>query len=305
MEKVIITGATGFIGNALVEELLNNKVEVWAVVRSESVLSERVNELRSKGVHVIECDLENIRNIHYLINEREFDVWYQLAWDGLKGKELLDYNKQLDNVRYLLDTIKSAAELQCKKFVGSGSIAQFELLYARNKTKDDKHCFYKVAKMACQHMGECVAFQCGIDFIWPIIINVYGIGEKSPRLINTMIRNLQDGRHQSFSEGNQIYDFVYITDAAKAFRLIGEKGKAGGRYIISQGKPQQLKHFLYTIRDLIDPNATLGLGELEFNGIYLPMECFDVSELIEDTGFYPEIDFETGIKLTADWLGLC
>ena len=63
-----------------------------------------------------------------------------------------------------------------------------------------------------------------------------------------------------------------------------------------------LRDFLNVVKDVVDPEAELGFGELAFNGYYLPKECYDITQLAEDTGFVPEITFAEGIRLTSDWI---
>lgn len=303
MKKAIITGGAGFVGSAVIKELLQHGVKVWAVVRPG--FGGRLNTSRLAGLSInyIECDLKDLLQLPEIMEERGFDVWYQFAWDGLFGEELTDYHKQAANIVYMMNAITAAAEIGCKKFVGAGSVSQYELLMPADPNQNgDKHRVYKAAKMSCQYMGAGAAASQNMEFIWPIITNIYGAGEKSPRLINSMIRKLQNKEHQAFSRGDQLYDFIYITDAAKAFRLIGEKGKADRRYIIAQGMAGPLKDFLNVVKDIVDPEAELGLGELAFNGYYLPKECYDITQLVEDTGFVPETAFEDGIRLTSDWI---
>jgi nucleoside-diphosphate-sugar epimerase len=59
---------------------------------------------------------------------------------------------------------------------------------------------------------------------------------------------------------------------------------------------------LVVLRDIVAPNAKLGFGEMEFNGVYLPAERFSIAALTEDTGFVPDVSFEAGIRKTAEWL---
>ena len=151
-------------------------------------------------------------------------------------------------------------------------------------------------------MGRSVASKEDIEFFWPLITNIYGEGEKSPRLINTMIRNLQAGKRQSLSEGNQLYDFIHVSDAARAFVDIGERGKEPESYLIGSGGAKPLKEFLTELRDIVNPEAELGFGEMKFNGIYLSAEDFDTANLREDTGFVPQVAFADGIKRTANWI---
>lgn len=302
MKRVIITGGAGFVGNAVVRELLAHGTEVWAVVRPGP---RRGNGSRLEGlpVQLVDCDLKNILELPQMMAERGFDAWYQFAWDGLFGDGLTDYHKQIANVEYVLNAICAASELGCRKFIGSGSISQYELqIESGLPNAGDKHRVYKTAKLACEYMGRSVAVEKNIDFIWPIITNIFGVGETSPRLINSMIRNLQAGKHQALSEGEQFYDFIYITDAAKAFRLIGEKGRGNRTYVIASGQAQPLKYFLNTVRDVVAPETELGFGEMKFNGIYLPREYYSTAALAEDTGFSPEVSFAEGIRRTADWI---
>ena len=178
-----------------------------------------------------------------------------------------------------------------------------ELLYQEGRffTKD-RHRFYRAAQLSSEVMGRAVAREKGIEFIWPIIINVYGEGETAPRLVNSVIRNLLAGKYQSFSAGNQMYDFLHIEDAAKAFGLIGEKGKEDSQYIIGSGMARPLKEYLMTIRDVVAPEMKLGLGELEFCGLEMKETTLNIDSLVADTGFVPNVRFEDGIKRTLEWI---
>jgi nucleoside-diphosphate-sugar epimerase len=135
-----------------------------------------------------------------------------------------------------------------------------------------------------------------VTFFWPIITNIYGPGDLSPRLINTLIRKLLAGERPSLSEGNQLYDFVYISDAAHAFYLIGEKGQEFKTYVIGSGTARPLKEFLCILRDIVNPEVELGFGEFAYNGVYLPIEVFNICTLVQDTGFKIDTPFDEGVK---------
>lgn len=303
MKKVILTGGTGFVGSSVVRELLAYGVEVYALVRPGYAETGRVSRLTGMEVKLVECSIKDIRKLPNILSERHFDAWYHFAWDGLFYEALTDYTTQIMNIKWTLDAVGTAAKMGCEKFIGTGSICQYEEQVLKGRTAgNDKLRFYRSAKQSCEYMGRSLAGELGITFIWPIITNIYGEGESSPRLINSMIRNLQAGKHQMLSAGEQLYDFIYITDAAKAFRLIGEYGKQDQVYTIAQGRVRPLKEFLNVIRDVVAPDVELGFGELTFNGIYLPAEVYDISSLVEDTGFAPDMPFAEGIRRTAEWI---
>ena len=302
LNRAIVCGGAGFVGHALVKELLASHVEVTVIARPGFLENVGESRLAGLGMSVLECDIKTISGAKEQLAGEKFDVWYQLAWDGLFGAELVNYTTQIMNVKWVMDAIVTASELGCKKFIGSGSITQLELQADGADHLYDKQRIYKTAKQACEYMGRSVAAENGIEFIWPIITNIYGPGERSPRLINSMIRNLLAGKRQALSEGKQYYDFVYISDAAKAFRLLGEYGRPGRRYTIASGGARPLREFLEELKLVVAPEAELGFGEFPFNGIALPKESYSVDALREDTGFSAEVSFKEGIQRTLDWI---
>lgn len=302
MKKAIVVGGAGFLGSALVRELLARKTEVTAIVRP-SFDSTKNSRLHNLDVQIIECDLKEISKLAQLIPQRDFDVWYQFAWDGLFHEQLLDYTAQINNIKYVLDAIVTAKAIGCNRFIGAGSISQYELRTIEGQTNIyDKHRVYKSAKLACEYMGRSVSSREGIQFFWPIITNIFGEGEQSPRLINSMIKNLLEGKSQPLSEGKQIYDFIHISDAVRAFAGIGTCGIEHRTYVIGSGKAKPLKEFMIEVRDVVNPDVQLGFGKMPFNGIYLHPEDYDITPLFEDTAFMPTVSFQEGIRRTRDWI---
>jgi nucleoside-diphosphate-sugar epimerase len=90
-------------------------------------------------------------------------------------------------------------------------------------------------------------------------------------------------------------------DAAKAFYLIGNKGRSGTIYNIGSGKTRQLSEYVLAIRDLIDPSLPLGIGERMYASMQVMHLCPDISNLQVDTNFVPSVSFEEGIRETIGW----
>lgn len=303
MRKAIVSGAAGFIGNAVARYLIDCGVDVTAVVRPETVHGNEAFRLNGLKANIIECDLREIERLPTLLGDRDYEVFYQFAWDGLDQNGIVDCERQIDNIRWGVKSVEAAAALHCEKYVGAGSVTQLELLdHGGRLFTGDRHKYFRVAQLACETMGRAAARENGIQFIWPIIINVYGEGEIMPRLVTNTIRNLLEKKHISFSSGDQLYDFLHIEDAARAFFLIGENGKPDVEYIVGSGTPRPLRQYLEIIRDVIDPDEKLGLGELPYAGLLMTEKMLDTNSLVADTGFVPQISFEDGIKRTLDWI---
>ncbi|MCM1111992.1 MAG: NAD-dependent epimerase/dehydratase family protein [Muribaculum sp.] len=305
MRKAIVTGATGFIGKFLTRELVNEQIETIAVIRTGSKNRENISNL---PVRVIECDLMDLGRLPDMISDRDIDVVFHAAWQGVSDADIRNEDIQLQNVKATLDLIDAAHEMSIGTFVGCGSIheAEAETEIANDKVVSNLGYMYKAAKTAAHWMGKAKAGNYGIRFFWPLI-NTYGEEENSARLINSVIRQIYDGISPKLSSGKQYYDFVHVCDVARAMRLIAEKGVNGTNYCIASGDAKPLREFLEVVGRVANElhggtDVVLDFGQIVDNVVFLPKEIFDASKLKRDTGFEPVISFEEGIERTAKWI---
>lgn len=301
MKKVIVTGANGFVGTAVCKELSVNGIEVIAIVRNEEENISAIKDL--SGLRIVYSDLAEFRNLSQIIPDRDIDALYHFAWVGSAGPLRGDSDIQMNNVKYTCDTVKACAELDCKRFIFASSIMEYEIeaTMVTDKTPEI-NTLYCSAKVAANYMARIIAGGFGIDYIRAVISNIYGPGEISSRLVNTSLRKMLNGEHCSFSAGEQMYDFIYVSDAAKTFLAIGEKGYTNRTYYIGSLQQRPLKEFILDMRDCVNPDIQIGLGELSFNGVALTYKEIDINAVKIDTGFEPEVSFKDGIRNTIEWL---
>lgn len=305
MKKVMITGATGFIGSWVVKEMCRQGVEVIAVIRENANASRNLFE---NGVRIVYCDMKNYKRLPSMVEDRDIDAIFHFAWDGVSGDRTKSSSAQVANLQATLDLIKAISEMQCGTFIGSGSLHEIESFYEMQENKPIKNLgyMYKASKLAAHWMGKALAGSLNIRFFWPVVANAYGEGEMSQRLVNSVIRSIIKGESPKLSAGKQNYDFLHIEDVSHAFYLIAEKGIDGTNYIIGSGDVKPLREYLEVVgkiaNDAVGKNIPLGFGEIVSNVIYLPETVFSISQLVEDTGFTPTISFEEGIRRTVDWI---
>ena len=299
MKNVIVTGANGFIGKTLVNVLLRKGYRIVALdVRFDDVLvyDERVTCVNVINKEVIELKSE--------IPDDEYMCFFHLAWAGTSGPARADYDVQLNNVKLACDYIKLCSEIGCKRVVYASSINEMET-YEYLQSDDIEPAggyIYGTGKLAAHLMGETVAKLMGIEFLPVIITNIYGVGEKSARMIYTSVNKLVHKEHCSFTAGYQPYDFISITYALNSIIAVAEKGKAFNRYYIGSGEPKPLREFLLEMRDIIDPEAELGLGDIPFKGVDISYDQFDLKKVERDTGYKNEVPFAEGIRMTAEYI---
>lgn len=264
--KIIVTGATGFIGTALCRELLENGHEVVAVVRPGSKKRDklRFGKDLEKRLSVMEISLENLP----LLKEKahRMDIFYHLAWNGASGSDRENFDIQYSNIGYTAAAIRAAAACGCHKFVGAGSQAEYGVVCGTAKEEETvpaPFMMYGAAKLAAYHMGRLVAQQEQIGFVWPRIYSVYGVGENPGTLIDYVMESLLKGEIPQLTSCDNKWNFMYIDDCVELLRLLGEKEEAEGVYHVASEDTRLLKEFVMEIKNIIAPEGKLGFGKKE------------------------------------------
>ncbi len=299
MKNVLVTGANGFIGKTLVKALRAREYKVVALdVRFDEDL------LADSGIECIDVSESNPAELKSVIPVCDYDCFFHLAWVGTSGPMRADYDVQLDNVRLTCRYVELCRDLGCRRMIYASSINEMETYeYLQSDDIEPSGGYiYGTGKLAAHLMGETVAKLNGVEFIPVIITNIYGVGEKSARMIYTSVNKLVHKEHCSFTQGYQMYDFIYITDAINSIIEIADKGKAFNRYYIGSGNPKPLREYLLEMRDIVDPSAEIGLGEIPFKGVDISYSQFDLKKVERDTGYKNKVPFADGIKMTADYI---
>lgn len=302
MQKAIVTGANGFVGSHVCKELCKENVKVYAVIKDENENIDNIKDL--SGISIVYCDLSQINELSEKINDDDIDVFYHFAWVGSAGSLRCDEEIQLKNALWTSTALRTADKMKCKKFVNAGSIMEKETytaVYTQESTPALPY-IYGAGKLIAHAICKPIANSLDIDLCWAVITNAYGVGELSPRFVNTTIRKIIAGEPLQFTAATQNYDFIYIDDVAKAFVAIGKYGKPNKEYTIGSGNARPLKEFIVEMQQALAPEAELVFGDVPFTGVNMPLEAFDTADIEADCHFKPSISFSEGTKLTMDWL---
>ncbi len=302
MKKAIVTGANGFIGSALLKVLSGNGVHVFAIIKDRSESISQIKDL--PGVKIVYCEQNDIGMLQHLIPDRDIDTCFHLAWCGSFGDARADYELQLLNVKQALYTVDAISAMGVKRFVGAGTLAEKDVLnyHPTDGATPNATSFYGIAKISTHFMTKTECTKQGIEHVWCHLSNTYGVGNTTNNFINMASKLMLTGKRASFTAGEQVYDFVYVTDTAQALFDVADKGKQNTAYYLGGNQQRKLKEFITIIRDTIDPSIKLHFGEVPFHGISLTPEVYDASALMKDTGYKPQVPFQVGIKWTIEWL---
>lgn len=308
MKKVVMTGPTGSIGIALIQQCIAQGIRVLAIVRPHSKRTDRIP--RSPLVQVLACSLDTLCDLDEKALERagvesfDYDVCYHFAWEATIGSGRNDMKLQTANIGYALDAVALAARLGCHTFVGAGSQAEYgrweEKLSEYTPTFPESG--YGMAKLCAGAMTRLECSRLGMRHVWARILSVYGPGDGEQTMISTVIRKLLAGEIPALTAGIQQWDYLHCRDAANAMYLLGEKGRDGSIYCVGSGNARPLREYIEILRDCINPALALDFGAVAYGPQQIMYLCADIEKLTEDTGFIPEVDFEDGIRETIGWM---
>ena len=303
MNVIVVTGATSMIGSALIRSCLRHGVSrIYAVVRPGSSKTNRLPE--DERIAVVECAADAYETLPRLIPE-PCDVFYHIAWTLTGAARNEDLLEQAKNVQYTLQAFSAAAELGCAKFIGAGSQAEYGRLDIPQISPDspvNPIQAYGIAKYAAGKLVMEAAKKKDISCLWVRIFSVYGIYDKPTTMIASSLRKMLAGEPTAFTKAEQMWDYLFSEDAGDAFYLIGEKSRGHKVYCLGSGESQALRHFIEDIRDIANPDAVLGFGEIPYTPQTIMHLCADTRTLREDTGFVPKTPFREGIRQTIRWM---
>lgn len=300
MNQVIVTGATGMLGASMIEQMVADGIKVTAVIRPNS--KKRRNLIDHENIQVVECDIDELLTLKSVLTGT-YDTFYHFAWDGTYGDSRNDAMLQEKNVRNTLEAVELAHALGCQVFVGAGSQAEFGFVEGELSDQIPKNPVtgYGIAKYTAGRLSAIMCERLGMRQSWGRIVSTYGPRDNSYTMVMSSVIGMLNGERMSFTKGDQIWDYVYGGDCSRAFYLIGKYGKHGKAYTIGSGKSKLLREYIEIIRDVVNPSLEIGIGERDYYPNQVMRLTADISELTEDTGFVPEIDFAEGIRRTMEW----
>ena len=311
--SAFITGGTGVVGMALTQSLLQAGYSVCMLIREESGRRKQVEEafreeITEGRLHFLYGDLANLAkwsSAPPAVCQRA-DIFFHLGWMGTTGGERADVTLQQKNIAYTLDSVRFAAVLGCRLWLGAGSQAEYGPkecplcpdLQANPVTE------YGKAKLRAGSESRTLCRTLHLQHVWCRILSVYGPYDGENTMVTSAVRQLLLGEYPKFTRGDQMWDYLYAEDAGDALRLAAEKGRDGAVYCVGSGTAKPLYTYIEAIRDGVNPTLPLGIGELPYPADSVGRVTYlkaDIGNLSKDTGFFPKVDFKEGIRRTIEW----
>lgn len=293
MTRVLVTGASGFVGRNVLAPLAARGFQVHAVARrplDDVVATWHAADLLDPDA--ADRVLAEVRPTHLL----------HLAWYAAHR----EYWTSVENLRWVeasLRLLRSFRELGGRRAVLAGTCAEYDWSHGvciERETPLAPRALYGAAKNALREVAEAYAAQVGLELAWGRIFFLYGPYEHPERLVASVVRALLRGERALVSEGSQRRDFLHVADAGAAFAAL-VAGDVTGPVNVGSGVAP-------TVWDVVDAiAAAIGRPELLDRGSVPtpvgdpPLVVADVRRLRNEAGWTPSLSLEDGIARTIDW----
>ena len=300
MNKVVITGVTGFFGGSMTRKLLSSGVKVIGV----DIDTPKLDEFKEHpNFTTVIAGFDKYDNLPELISDDDVDVFYHFAWAGGFTTAIRDYKIQMSNAAYAGDAVVAAHKIGAKKFVYANTYNQYEIInFLKSETFEPRYtCIYSTGKTAASLICRTLAYNLGIEYSAALIPMPYGEKNYSKQLVNVVLSNLNNGVAPKLVEGYNLYDLVYVQDIVDAMIVIGEKGKDKKEYYVGHRKLKTFREWMIEIRDIVAPDVELKFGEFKDNQ-QINYNEVDLEALYRDTGWECHYELKDMIVSTAKWV---
>lgn len=295
MEKVLITGASGFIGKGILEQIIKeNKYEIYAITTSKKKLSEFNN------INIIEANLHNRQDIEQIMKSIRPNKMIHLAWK-LEGNDAFQKNgSNLEWVNISINIIMEFVKYGGKRIIFAGSSSEYD--FTEQKISENylgnTINFYGSCKKSITSLASEYCEMNDVEFVTARFFSVYGkYDDREGRAIPTAIKKIINGEPITCKAPNNIWDYIYIEDAANIVIKLLESNYCGIMNIAS-GNEYKMKTVFETIGDILNAKELILFENENEHGVML---VADVNNMKDVLHYKCKYSLREGLEKTIEW----
>jgi nucleoside-diphosphate-sugar epimerase len=298
---VLLTGASGFIGSHVVRRLLADGHHEVAVLLRPSSDTWRIADCPGQ-VRQIEGDLNRLAAVAKDVTAFAPEAVAHLAWFGVSSAHRND-PRQVGNINATVELVELARQVGASHWVGIGSQAEYG---PRGEPIDEDAptrptTLYGITKLSAGLLARQLCAAAGLRAAWLRIFSTYGPSDNPAWMIPYLIRKLLRGERPALTAGEQLWDYLYVDDAAEAVCHAILTPGAEGVFNLGSGRPATIRGIVERVRDRIDPRLPLGFGEVAYRPDQVMRLEANATRLREATGWLPKVDLDEGLTRTVRW----
>ena len=297
MKKVIVTGASGFIGLHCLPLLAAQGYEVHAV--SARPVGDRSS---AELLRWHQCDLLDEAAVEDLFSRVRPSHLLHMAWYAVPQR----FWTSLENLRWVgatLSIVQTFASHGGRRVVSAGSCAEYDWaagLCAENSTPLEPTTLYGACKLSTAIAVNAYCRQVDVSTAWGRIFFLYGPGEHRQKFVASIITSLLNKQPARCSHGEQVRDLLHVQDVARAFVALLDSGVRGSINIAS-GTPTRLADVAAAIAAKMGRTELLELGALAPRPGEPAAIVATTERLRNELNWAPEVTLDAGLDQTIQW----
>ena len=297
--KVLVTGATGFIGSHVVRLLVREGCDVYALIRKTSS-TWRIEDILD-SIKVIHGDLLEFANIGRQLETIQPETCLHLAWYAVPGKYLVSE----ENLNMLTASINLASHLAksgCKRFVATGTCLEYDtkLGYLSESSATKATTLYAACKLALYHILTQLDAASGMSVAWARLFYQYGPYEDPRRLVPSIVCSLLRGEAARITHCEQVHDYLHVEDTARALWAVAGCTLSGA-VNVGSGRPISVRDIAGKIGGILGHPDLIRFDTSQINKFEPEFVCANNSHLRANTGWFPRFEIDEGLQDTIDW----
>lgn len=305
LNKVLITGATGFIGSNLTRRLIQEGFEVGITKREKSDVW-RIKDLLDKIV-TYDVDLRDTQEVSKAVSHFRPDVIFHLATYYAVEHESQEVSLMIDtNVLGTANLLEASKESMVKLFVNTSSCFVYKESKDKLRENDDLSPLnlYALTKLQAEQDCSFYAERYGLKTITLRIFPPYGPADHERRLIPYTIKILLNEEKPKMTTGKQRWDFVYVDDIVDAyFKLlsISDLSQKHEIFNIGTGNVISVREVVSQIKEIIGSELEPEWGAVPYRKNEVWFTCADIRKAKTFLKWKPKTQIEEGLKYTVEW----
>ncbi len=292
--RILLTGATGFLGSHIAEHLTRKGHELILTKRNKSSLGNCQSFLSNVIWVNTDENLWEDKVIHF-----NPEIIIHAAWNGVAASERDHWQDQLTNIDFMYQLLKIAGKCRISKFISLGSQAEYGQIEGKvseghplNPTGP-----YGAVKLAVSELLKVFCEENSIDWYWLRVFSVFGEKENEKWLIPSVVKNMLSGASEmDFTLGEQKYAYLYAEDFAEAITKVVIKKASSGIYNLSSDYLISLKKLIGMIKEDINPDFVLNFGRIPYRKNQSMHIEGDMSKFNSVFGSIDNSDFRNKLK---------
>jgi len=295
-KRVILTGATGFIGRQTIPFLLRRGFEVHALIVKNTT------RILGSEIRCHQVDIFDYKAVSRICKELKAEYLLHLAWQG-GANERMTSPENLSWVEASLNLVQAFSKNGGSRIVLAGSCAEYNWQYgycSENLTPTEPESLYGECKSSLHKLTYKFCQNQGIHYSNGRIFFVSGPSEAENRLVPYITKSLLMDQKAEIKHSNRIRDYLNVTDVADALVTLLHSS-VEGPVNIGSGQPTSLGELANLIGKKMHKPELIALNTAEESDNKAPIVLADITRLQNELGWKPKYDLENGIEATIQW----